>query len=126
VSQLNQTETSVVAMAAILNPPGIAAPEATERDLVETDGPPPKEADAKPTKKARKRRVMQPRAPPLVASQGCMDLPEFLIWARVSRTTAFKEVAAGRLVVRRIGRKMLIPLENAEAWLNSLPTSRAA
>jgi hypothetical protein len=125
VSQLNQTEISVVAMVAILNPPGIAEPAAIDCAPVETDSPPPKETEAAP-KKARKRRVMQPRAPPLAVSQGCLDLPEFLVWARVSRTTAFKEVAAGRLVVRRIGRKMLIPLESAEAWLNSLPTSRAA
>jgi hypothetical protein len=119
VSQLNKTETSAVAIGAIINPPWTAAPEATERSPVKSDWEPPKEAEAKP-KKPRKRRVMQPRAPPLAASQGCMELLEFCIWARVSRTTAFKEISEGRLKVARIGRKPIVPVENAKAWLAAL------
>jgi hypothetical protein len=54
------------------------------------------------------------------------DLPGFCAWAHIGRTRAFEEIAKGRLRARRIGRKSLIALEDAEAWLNSLPTSRAA
>jgi hypothetical protein len=53
------------------------------------------------------------------------SIPEFCAWARVSRTTAFKEVAAGRLKARRIGRKSLVTLDAARAWVNSLPAMRA-
>jgi hypothetical protein len=38
----------------------------------------------------------------------------------------FREIAAGRLVVRRLGSKALITIENARAWLDSLPTKRSA
>jgi hypothetical protein len=119
VPPLNKTETSVVAISAILNPPGVAAPEPAECAQVETDGSPAQEAEAKP-RKPRKRRVMQPRAPPLAVSQGCMEILEFCIWARVSRTTAFMEIKAGRLKVARIGRKPIVPVENAKAWLAAL------
>jgi hypothetical protein len=76
--------------------------------------------EASETKAPRKRREMQPLAPPLAASQGCMEILEFCVWARVSRTTAFKEIAAGRLKVARIGRKPIVPVENAKAWLAAL------
>jgi hypothetical protein len=49
-----------------------------------------------------------------------MELPEFCAWARVSRTTAFLEIKAGRLKVARIGRKPIVPVENAKSWLAAL------
>lgn len=80
MSQLKQTETSVFAMGAILNPLGVAAPEEAERAPVETDGSPTnKEAGARP-KKARKRRVMQPRAPPFGGLSGLHGDSGILRW----------------------------------------------
>ena len=64
-------------------------------------------------------------APPPLPSPEVFSIPEFCAWARVSRTTAFKEVAAGRLKARRIGRKSLVTLDAARAWVNSLPAMRA-
>jgi hypothetical protein len=54
------------------------------------------------------------------------DLPEFCVWGKISRSTAFEEIAKGRLIVRRVGRKSLVTIEAARAWLNSLPTNRCA
>jgi hypothetical protein len=51
---------------------------------------------------------------------------EFCAWARISRTMAFREIAAGRLKAFRVGRKSLVTIENARAWLASLPTNRVA
>jgi hypothetical protein len=65
-------------------------------------------------------------AKPLQIDPGVFDLPAFCAWAKISRSTAFEETAKGRLVVRRVGRKSLVTLEEAKAWLARLPTSRAA
>jgi hypothetical protein len=54
------------------------------------------------------------------------EVIEFCGWARISRSVAFKEIAEGRLIVRRVGRKSLVPIESARAWLASLPTTREA
>lgn len=79
--------------------------------------------------KPRARRVMQPLAPPLPV-QGCMELLEFCVWARISRSAAFKEIAAGRLKVARVGsgsvrRKPIVPIESAKAWLDALMAKAA-
>jgi hypothetical protein len=70
--------------------------------------------------KPRKRRQKQPLSPLLGLDPGRMELPEFCAWARVSRTTAFLEIKAGRLKVARIGRKPIVPVENAKSWLAAL------
>jgi hypothetical protein len=54
------------------------------------------------------------------------DILGFCAWAHIGRTRAFEELRSGRLLARRIGRRSLITIEDAEAWLKSLPTSRAA
>lgn len=46
---------------------------------------------------------------------------EFLNWARIGRTKAYKEIESGRLKTRKLGRKTLILREDAQAWLNALP-----
>jgi hypothetical protein len=67
-----------------------------------------------------------PRAPTRQLDPSVFDLPEFCAWAKVSRSTAFEEIAKGRLIVRRVGRKSLVTIESARAWLNALPTTRVA
>jgi hypothetical protein len=54
------------------------------------------------------------------------DLPAFCVWAKISRSTAFEEIAKGRLAVRRVGRKSLVTLDAARDWINRLPTNRVA
>jgi hypothetical protein len=68
----------------------------------------------------------QKAASSLPVDPSVFDLPAFCAWAKVSRSTAFEEIAKGRLIVRRVGRKSLVTIEDARRWLNSLPTTRAA
>ena len=50
-----------------------------------------------------------------------LTVTEFLAWASIGRTKFYQEVKAGRLKIRKIGRKTLILRADAEAWLNALP-----
>ncbi len=54
---------------------------------------------------------------------GALTVKEFLIWARISRTTFYKEVREGRLPLKKIGRRSLILRSDADAWLSNLPTA---
>jgi excisionase family DNA binding protein len=45
--------------------------------------------------------------------------------AGVGRTTIFKELRDGRLKGRKIGRRTVVPIDELNAWLTSLPTSRS-
>ena len=77
-------------------------------------------------KKPRKIRQKQPPLPSPTPEPGAFDLLEFCGWARISRTTAYEEIKSGRLIVRRIGSKPLITIEEAKAWFARLPTTRCA
>jgi hypothetical protein len=66
------------------------------------------------------------RLPPPPPNPEVFEVMEFYAWARISRTMAFREIAAGRLKAFRVGRKSLVTIENARAWLASLPTTRSA
>lgn len=54
-----------------------------------------------------------------------MTLREFCAWSRLGKTSAYREVSAGRLRVVKVGAKTLILMSDAEAWLRSLPTAAA-
>jgi hypothetical protein len=43
----------------------------------------------------------------------------------ISRSTAYLEIAAGRLVARKCGARTLITSASAQAWLDSLPKMAA-
>jgi len=58
-------------------------------------------------------------------ANGAFTLNEFLKWASIGRTKAYQEIEAGRLKIRKLGRKTLILRKDAEAWLDSLPSSVA-
>lgn len=45
--------------------------------------------------------------------------------ASVGRTTIFMELRNGRLKGRKVGRRTVISVEDLNAWLTSLPTSRS-
>lgn len=68
-----------------------------------------------------------PPTPDQIASPlpAAMTVPEFCRWARLGRTATYREVAAGRLVLRKVGAKSLILVSDAEAWLRSLPKAAA-
>lgn len=54
-----------------------------------------------------------------------LTMSEFCSWAKCSRSTAYKAIAAGRLKVRKNGRSTVILIEDAEEWLASLPTYKS-
>ena len=66
------------------------------------------------------------RGTPAAIEPGAFLIDEFCQWARVARTTTFGEIKAGRLKAVKVGRRTLIPMEAAKAWLASLPTRSQA
>jgi hypothetical protein len=53
-------------------------------------------------------------------------VPEFCECYRISIRGAYEEIAAGRLKIRKLGRRTLIATEDAEAWFASLASPQAA
>ncbi|WP_425416136.1 helix-turn-helix transcriptional regulator [Oricola indica] len=55
------------------------------------------------------------------ATNGAFAVTSFCEWAGISRSTLYREIAAGRIQTRKAGSRTLILRAEAEAWLNSLP-----
>jgi excisionase family DNA binding protein len=55
-----------------------------------------------------------------------LTVQEFCDAFRVSRTTLYRQVAAGALSLVKVGRATRIRRADAEAWQASLPTERRA
>lgn len=51
-----------------------------------------------------------------------LRIPDFCDRYATSRSVAYREIAAGRLRVTKIGSATRIKIEDAEAWASSLPT----
>ena len=56
-----------------------------------------------------------------ISQKGAFSVEEFLHWASIGRTKFYEEVNEGRLKLRKIGRKSVITITDAQAWLDSLP-----
>jgi len=57
---------------------------------------------------------------PAVASETpklAYTIPEFCEAVGLSRSMAYKEIKAQRLKVKRVGARVLVPLEEVKAWL---------
>ena len=54
--------------------------------------------------------------------RGAISVKEFCAWASIGRTAAYEEIANGRLRVRKAGRRTLIPINEAQRWLDALPS----
>jgi hypothetical protein len=54
-------------------------------------------------------------------TRGAFDFDGFCIWGGISRSHAYEEAKRGRLRLTKCGRKTLVTLDDAEAWLASLP-----
>ena len=52
---------------------------------------------------------------------GATSLDEFCAVNAVSRATAYREINAGRLEARKVGRKTIVTKEAERSWLKSLP-----
>ncbi len=53
-------------------------------------------------------------------SKFALSLEEFAESHSVSRTTVYKEIAAGRLKVSKVGRRTIVTLEQAAEWRASV------
>lgn len=52
-----------------------------------------------------------------------LSITGFCAWASISRAQVYREIHAGRLVMRKIGKKSIIRTSDAVAWLEALPTA---
>lgn len=52
---------------------------------------------------------------------GAMSVNDFLAWASIGRTKFYEECAAGRLRIRKVGRKTVVTMTDAQEWLDALP-----
>jgi hypothetical protein len=60
---------------------------------------------------------------------GAADAWSVEVWAArhgLSRAAAYREIAAGRLVARKVGARTIITAEDAAAWRRSLPKAPAS
>jgi len=55
-----------------------------------------------------------------------MTVNEFLHWSSIGRTRFYEEVKIGRLKLRKIGRKSVVSIVDAEEWLANLPEAENA
>ena len=59
-------------------------------------------------------------------TKASLTVAEFCDRFSVGRTLVYAEIAAGRLLTRKCGRKTLIRVTDAAAWLDALPSGRAS
>ena len=59
----------------------------------------------------------------ITSQKGAMSVEEFLHWGSLGRTKFYECIKdpASPLKIRKIGRKSVITLTDAQAWLESLP-----
>jgi excisionase family DNA binding protein len=55
-----------------------------------------------------------------------LDISEFCHAYHISRPSFYREVKAGRLRAVRMGKKVLIPLDAAKEWFETLPVLSVA
>jgi Helix-turn-helix domain len=58
--------------------------------------------------------------------QRAMSVAEFCARYGPGRTSAYQEVKSGRLRARKIGKRTIITVDDAEDWLRCLPVIEAA
>ncbi len=63
----------------------------------------------------------QIKAEPIRAA--VLSVNDFCHWAGIGRTAFYAELKAGRLVARKFGRRTIVPMSEAEKWLDSLPVA---
>ena len=53
-------------------------------------------------------------------------IEELCLVAKVGRTAVYKEIAAGRLIARKVGRRTIILHSDSQSWLANLAQARVA
>lgn len=56
-----------------------------------------------------------------ISDRGAMSVDDFCAWASIGRAKFYREVGAGRIKLRKIGRKSIVTMSDAQAWLSALP-----
>lgn len=51
-----------------------------------------------------------------------ITINEFCKAYSIGRTSAYDEIKVGRLRIVKVGKRTLVPIDNAEKWLESLST----
>jgi hypothetical protein len=54
-------------------------------------------------------------------TRGAFDINSFCRWADIGRSHVYAEAQRGRLRLTKCGRKTLITVADAQAWLDALP-----
>lgn len=54
-------------------------------------------------------------------NRGALTVDEFCGWASIGRSKFYQEVNEGRIRLRKIGRKSVVLMTDANAWLANLP-----
>lgn len=49
-----------------------------------------------------------------------MSIQAFCAWSGIGRTKAYEEIEAGRLSTVKVGRRRLVPMQQAQLWLEGL------
>lgn len=52
---------------------------------------------------------------------GGLSIHDFVKWSGLGRTQVYEELRSGRLKARKCGRRTIIPMSDAENWLQTLP-----
>lgn len=60
------------------------------------------------------------------APHGAQTVEQFAVDHSISRTTAYAEIASGRLKARKVGARTIIIPEDAAKWRRALPTFKPA
>lgn len=58
--------------------------------------------------------------------KAAMTVDEFCGWASIGRSKFYQEVNEGRIRLRKIGRKSVITMTDAQTWLDGLPEAGGA
>ncbi len=53
-----------------------------------------------------------------------LTIDEFSQWARMGKTRTYEEIGKGSLRAIKVGRRTLVPMDAAEAWLAAQPSFR--
>lgn len=54
-------------------------------------------------------------------NRGALSVDDFCAWASIGRSKFYQEVKNKKISIRKIGRKSVITMADAKAWLASLP-----
>lgn len=60
------------------------------------------------------------------AAPRALSIEQFCARYSIGRTKTYAEIAAGRLRAGKVGRRTLIPVDSAEAWLAALASVTSA